>query len=137
MYFKNDGEYTSIVEINGFKFKKIVMKEDSRVTVEVLDMDLNTVSFISVYDSSEIEDAEEVILADVYKYIENESEQRQRKIVLDAEAEQNANKELLDFDANEIEDAQFEEVKSVDGFIDVTEVETSPANESESEEDPF
>ncbi|EGQ3506741.1 DUF1108 family protein [Staphylococcus pseudintermedius] len=87
MYFKNDGEYTSIVEINGFKFKKIVMKEDSRVTVEVLDMDLNTVSFISVYDSSEIEDAEEV--------------------------------------------------KSVDGFIDVTEVETSPANESESEEDPF
>ncbi|EGQ0289142.1 recombinase RecT [Staphylococcus pseudintermedius] len=66
-----------------------------------------------------------------------ESEQRQRKIVLDAEAEQNANKELLDFDANEIEDAQFEGVKSVDGFIDVTEVETSPANESESEEDPF
>lgn len=66
-----------------------------------------------------------------------ESEQRQRKIVLDAKAEQNANKELLDFDANEIEDAQFEEVKSVDGFIDVTEVETSPANESESEEDPF
>lgn len=44
---------------------------------------------------------------------------------------------MLDFDANEIEDAQFEEVKSVDGFIDVTEVETSPANESESEEDPF
>ncbi|MDK3984196.1 DUF1108 family protein [Staphylococcus pseudintermedius] len=75
MYFKNDGEYTSIVEINGFKFKKIVMKEDSRVTVEVLDMDLNTVSFISVYDSSEIEDTEEVILADVYKYIENESDE--------------------------------------------------------------
>ncbi|EHV5284052.1 DUF1108 family protein [Staphylococcus pseudintermedius] len=75
MYFKNDGEYTSIVEINGFKFKKIVMKEDSCVTVEVLDMDLNTVSFISVYDSSEIEDAEEVILADVYKYIENESDE--------------------------------------------------------------
>ncbi|EPC7213078.1 hypothetical protein ACR2RS_002053 [Staphylococcus pseudintermedius] len=38
-------------------------------------MDLNTVSFISVYDSSEIEDAEEVILADVYKYIENESDE--------------------------------------------------------------
>ncbi len=66
-----------------------------------------------------------------------ESEQRQRKEVLDAEVEQNANKELLDFDENEIEDAQFEEVKSVDGFIDVTDVETSPANESESEEDPF
>ncbi|PCF82983.1 RecT family recombinase [Staphylococcus delphini] len=65
-----------------------------------------------------------------------ESEQRQRKIVLDAEVENNANKKVLDFD-NEIEDAQFEEVKSVDGFIDVTEVETSPANESESEEDPF
>ncbi len=66
-----------------------------------------------------------------------ESEQRQRKEVLDAEVEENANKELLDFDENEIEDAQFEEVKSVDGYRDVTEVETSPANESESEEDPF
>ncbi|MCE5820267.1 recombinase RecT [Staphylococcus pseudintermedius] len=66
-----------------------------------------------------------------------ESEQRQRKEVLDAEVEQNANKELLDFDENEIEDAQFEEVKSVDGYRDVTEVETSAANESESEEDPF
>ncbi|MCE5578901.1 DUF1108 family protein [Staphylococcus pseudintermedius] len=87
MYFKNDGEYTSIVEINGFKFKKIVMKEDSRVTIEVLDTEMNTVSFMPVYDSSEIENAEEV--------------------------------------------------KSVDGYRDVTEVETSPANESESEEDPF
>ncbi|MDT1079913.1 RecT family recombinase [Staphylococcus pseudintermedius] len=66
-----------------------------------------------------------------------ESEQRQRKEVLDAEVAENANKELLDFDENEIEDAQFEEVKSVDGYRDVTEVETSPANESESEEDPF
>lgn len=66
-----------------------------------------------------------------------ESEQRQRKEVLDAEVEENANKELLDFDENEIEDAQFEEVKSVDGYRNVTEVETSPANESESEEDPF
>ncbi|MEH7939069.1 RecT family recombinase [Staphylococcus pseudintermedius] len=66
-----------------------------------------------------------------------ESEQRQRKEVLDAEVAENANKELLDFDENEIEDAQFEEVKSVDGYKDVTEVETSPANESESEEDPF
>ncbi|MDT0912012.1 RecT family recombinase [Staphylococcus pseudintermedius] len=66
-----------------------------------------------------------------------ESEQRQRKEVLDAEVAENANKELLDFDENEIEDAQFKEVKSVDGYRDVTEVETSPANESESEEDPF
>ncbi|HCG2148627.1 TPA: DUF1108 family protein [Staphylococcus pseudintermedius] len=75
MYFKNDGEYTSIVEINGFKFRKIVIKEDSRVTIEVLDTEMNTVSFMPVYDSSEIENAEEVILADVYKYIENQSDE--------------------------------------------------------------
>ncbi len=32
MYFKNDREHTSILEIDGFKFRKIVIKEDSRVT---------------------------------------------------------------------------------------------------------
>ncbi|MZP14370.1 DUF1108 family protein, partial [Staphylococcus pseudintermedius] len=50
-------------------------KEDSRVTIEVLDTEMNTVSFMPVYDSSEIENAEEVILADVYKYIENQSDE--------------------------------------------------------------
>lgn len=38
-------------------------------------MDMNTVSFLSVYDSSEIQDAEEAILSDVYKYIENQSDE--------------------------------------------------------------
>ncbi|MCE5479338.1 DUF1108 family protein [Staphylococcus pseudintermedius] len=75
MYFKNDREHTSIFEIDGFKFRKIVIKEDSRVTIEVLDTEMNTVSFMPVYDSSEIENAEEVILADVYKYIENQSDE--------------------------------------------------------------
>ncbi|EGQ2924783.1 DUF1108 family protein, partial [Staphylococcus pseudintermedius] len=60
---------------DGFKFRKIVIKEDSRVTIEVLDTEMNTVSFMPVYDSSEIENAEEVILADVYKYIENQSDE--------------------------------------------------------------
>ncbi|PXA37228.1 hypothetical protein DD918_13610, partial [Staphylococcus pseudintermedius] len=41
----------------------------------VLDTEMNTVSFMPVYDSSEIENAEEVILADVYKYIENQSDE--------------------------------------------------------------
>ncbi|HCT0319903.1 TPA: DUF1108 family protein [Staphylococcus pseudintermedius] len=75
MYFKNDREHTSILEIDGFKFRKIVIKEDSRVTIEVLDTEMNTVSYMPVYDSSEIENAEEVILADVYKYIENQSDE--------------------------------------------------------------
>ncbi|PCF33179.1 hypothetical protein B5C00_09245 [Staphylococcus delphini] len=75
MYFKNDREYTSIVEIGGFKFRQNVIKEDGRVTIEILDTEMNTVSFMSVYDSSEIENAEEVILADVYKYIENQSDE--------------------------------------------------------------
>ncbi|EGQ2706085.1 DUF1108 family protein, partial [Staphylococcus pseudintermedius] len=70
-----DREHTSILEIDGFKFRKIVIKEDSRVTIEVLDTEMNTVSFMPVYDSSEIENAEEVILADVYKYIENQSDE--------------------------------------------------------------
>lgn len=75
MYFKNDREYTSIVEIGGFKFRQNVIKEDGRVTIEILDTEMNTVSFMSVYDSSEIENAEEVILAGVYKYIENQSDE--------------------------------------------------------------
>ncbi|EGQ3594797.1 DUF1108 family protein [Staphylococcus pseudintermedius] len=75
MYFKNDREYTSIIEIGGFKFRQNVIKEDARVTIEILDTEMNTVSFMSVYDSSEIENAEEVILADIYKYIENQSDE--------------------------------------------------------------
>lgn len=46
------------------------MKEDSRVTVEVLDMDLNTVSFISVYDSSEIDKYQ--------KYVEDASKKSEK-----------------------------------------------------------
>ncbi|EGQ3902550.1 recombinase RecT [Staphylococcus pseudintermedius] len=66
-----------------------------------------------------------------------ESEQRQRKEVLDAEVEENANKEFLDFDDNEIEDAQFEEIKSVDDFEEIKHENNSPASESESSEEPF
>lgn len=66
-----------------------------------------------------------------------ESEQRQRKEVLDAEVEENANKEFLDFDDNEIEDANYEEVKSVDDFEEIKHENDSPASESESSEEPF
>lgn len=67
-----------------------------------------------------------------------ESEQRQRKEVLDAEVEENANKEELDFE-NNYEDAQFTELENeAPDVTDFEEVKEQPAEETtESEQDPF
>lgn len=67
-----------------------------------------------------------------------ESEKRQRKEVLDAEVEENANKEELDFQ-DDFEDAQYTEVsdeaKDVSDFKEVKE--QPEESQSESESEPF
>ncbi len=67
-----------------------------------------------------------------------ESEQRQRKEVLDAEVEENANQEQLDFEQPVLEEAQYTELEN-DKPIDVSDFEEikEPATEKESEEEPF
>ncbi|WP_347099648.1 recombinase RecT [Staphylococcus ureilyticus] len=66
-----------------------------------------------------------------------ESEQRQRKEVLDAEVEENANKEELDFD-NNFEDAQYTEVEQEPADVsDFEELPEEDSKETESEKEPF
>ncbi|UXR83200.1 RecT family recombinase [Staphylococcus sp. IVB6214] len=65
-----------------------------------------------------------------------ESEQRQRKEVFDAEVQENANQEILDFQDSDVEDAHFEEVKEVDNFVEVQQ-EPVQTQQTESEEEPF
>lgn len=66
-----------------------------------------------------------------------ESEQRQRKEVLDAEVEENANKEELDFD-NNYEDAQYTEVEEEPADVsDFEELPEEDNKETESEKEPF
>ncbi|HHB5372175.1 TPA: recombinase RecT, partial [Staphylococcus aureus] len=67
-----------------------------------------------------------------------ESEQRQRKEVLDAEVEENANQEQLDFEPPVFEEAQYTELEN-EKPIDVSDFEEikEPATEKESEEEPF
>ncbi|ELL5646242.1 recombinase, partial [Staphylococcus aureus] len=73
----------------------------------------------------------------LFKYAQ-ESEQRQRKEVLDAEVEENANQEQLDFEQPVLEEAQYTELEN-DKPIDVSDFEEikEPATEKESEEEPF
>ncbi|EWU65211.1 hypothetical protein U337_02547 [Staphylococcus aureus W48969] len=72
-----------------------------------------------------------------FNYVQ-ESEQRQRKEVLDAEVEENANQEQLDFEQPVLEEAQYTELEN-DKPIDVSDFEEikEPATEKESEEEPF
>ncbi|HFQ2541344.1 TPA: hypothetical protein ACHB79_002196, partial [Staphylococcus aureus] len=72
-----------------------------------------------------------------FKYAQ-ESEQRQRKEVLDAEVEENTNQEQLDFEQPVLEEAQYTELEN-DKPIDVSDFEEikEPATEKESEEEPF
>ena len=75
--------------------------------------------------------------SNIFKYAQ-ESEQRQRKEVLDAEVEENANQEQLDFEQPVLEEAQYTELEN-DKPIDVSDFEEikEPATEKESEEEPF
>ncbi|MCU5745881.1 recombinase RecT [Staphylococcus sp. SQ8-PEA] len=70
-----------------------------------------------------------------------DSEQRQRKEIFDAEVEENANQELLDFSDTNVEEAEFEEVaeaKPIDHFVEVEQPEKQSAAQTiESEEEPF
>ena len=68
-----------------------------------------------------------------------ESETRQRKEVLDAEVEENANQEELDFEQPQYEEADFKEVEEPE-ITDVSNFEEVPQqeeNKQESEKEPF
>lgn len=61
-----------------------------------------------------------------------EEDNRQRKIILDAEEEANANKELLDF-----EESHNQEVTDISNFEEVEEIKKEPAQQKVEDEEPF
>ncbi|MTV23739.1 DUF1108 family protein [Staphylococcus delphini] len=71
MYFPNGEEYSGIIEVEGFKFRKHVTRQDDYILIEIADMAYKTVAETKVYDVSDVDIAQEVINAALYDYIEN------------------------------------------------------------------
>ncbi|PCF80155.1 hypothetical protein B4W74_00435 [Staphylococcus intermedius] len=69
MYFKNGEEYSGIIEVEGFKFRKHVTRQDDYILIEI-----TTVAETKVYDVSDVDIAQEVINVALYDYIENQTD---------------------------------------------------------------
>ncbi|HDK5666775.1 TPA: DUF1108 family protein [Staphylococcus pseudintermedius] len=74
MYFPNGEEFSGIIEVEGFKFRKHVTKEKNHVLIEITDMTYKIVAETKVSDISDVDIAQEVISAALYDYIENETD---------------------------------------------------------------
>ncbi|MBH9581762.1 DUF1108 family protein [Staphylococcus felis] len=75
MYFKSGEEYTGIIEVEGFKFRKHVTREDDYILIEIADMAYRVIAKTKVYDISDVDLAQEVLSARLYDYIENETDE--------------------------------------------------------------
>ncbi|MEJ7540366.1 DUF1108 family protein [Staphylococcus intermedius] len=75
MYFKNGEEYSGIIEVEGFKFRKYVIRQDDYILIEITDMTYKTVAETKVYDVSDIDIAQEVINAAIYDFIEYQTDE--------------------------------------------------------------
>ncbi|EGQ1605635.1 DUF1108 family protein [Staphylococcus pseudintermedius] len=74
MYFPNGEEFSGIIEIEGFKFRKHVTREEDYILIEVTDMTYRVIEETKVSDISDVDIAQEVISAALYDYIENETD---------------------------------------------------------------
>ncbi|UXS30181.1 DUF1108 family protein [Staphylococcus delphini] len=74
MYFPNGEEFSGIIEVEGFKFRKHVTRQDDYILIEVTDMTYKTVTETKVYDISDVDIAQEVISAALYEYIEYQTD---------------------------------------------------------------
>lgn len=81
MYFKSGEEYTGIIEIEGFKFRKHVTREDDYILIEIADMAYRVIAKTKVYDISDVDLAQEVLSARLYDYIENETDELDKIMV--------------------------------------------------------
>lgn len=75
MYFKNGEEYSGIIEVEGFKFRKYVTRQDDYILIEITDMTYKTVAETKVYDVSDVDIAQEVINAAIYDFIEYQTDE--------------------------------------------------------------
>ncbi|EJA1885965.1 TPA: DUF1108 family protein [Staphylococcus pseudintermedius] len=74
MYFPNGEEFSGIIEVEGFKFRKHVTREEDYILIEVTDMTYRVIVETKVSDISDVDIAQEVISAALYDYIENETD---------------------------------------------------------------
>ncbi|EGQ1283155.1 DUF1108 family protein [Staphylococcus pseudintermedius] len=74
MYFPKGEEYTGIIEVEGFKFRKHVTREDDYILIEVTDMTYRVIAETKVYDVSDVDIAQEVINAAIYDFIEYQTD---------------------------------------------------------------
>ncbi|MCE5572835.1 DUF1108 family protein [Staphylococcus pseudintermedius] len=74
MYFPNGEEFSGIIEVEGFKFRKHVTRQDDYILIEIADMTYRVIVETKVSDISDVDIAQEVISAALYDYIENETD---------------------------------------------------------------
>ncbi|AKS69787.1 hypothetical protein RN70_09920 [Staphylococcus schleiferi] len=75
MHFKKGKKINQIIEIEGFKLQKQVIREKHKVRVIVLTMDYNYVDEVTVTSETDIDAAEEVLIQSVYDYIRYETDE--------------------------------------------------------------
>ncbi|HEC2240640.1 TPA: DUF1108 family protein [Staphylococcus delphini] len=73
--FPEREEFSGIIEIEGFKFRKHVTREENYILIEVTDMTYRVIAETKVSDISDVDIAQEVINVALYDYIENETDE--------------------------------------------------------------
>ncbi|EIS6533685.1 DUF1108 family protein [Staphylococcus pseudintermedius] len=75
MYFQNGEEYTGIIEVEGFKFRKHVTRYSGYILIEITSMSYKAIAETKVCNLSDVDIAQEVLSAALYDYIENETDE--------------------------------------------------------------
>ncbi|MGO4060150.1 DUF1108 family protein [Staphylococcus pseudintermedius] len=75
MYFPKGEEYTGIIEVEGFKFRKHVTRQDDYILIEIADMTYRVIVETKVSDISDVDIAQEVINAAIYDFIEYQTDE--------------------------------------------------------------
>ena len=74
MYFPNGEEFSGIIEVEGFKFRKHVTRQDDYILIEITDMTYKIIPETKVSDISDVDIAQEVINVAIFDYIENQTD---------------------------------------------------------------
>ncbi|ENK7113248.1 DUF1108 family protein [Staphylococcus pseudintermedius] len=74
MYFPKGEEISGIIEVEGFKFRKHVTRQDDYILIEIADMTYRVIVETKVSDISDVDIAQEVISAALYDYIEYQTD---------------------------------------------------------------
>ncbi|MFH0717348.1 DUF1108 family protein [Staphylococcus delphini] len=75
MYFPNGEEFSGIIEVEGFKFRKYVTRQDDHILIEITDMTYKIIAETKVSDISDVDIAQEVINAAIYDFIEYQTDE--------------------------------------------------------------